>query len=464
MIQTPPVRFMRGGVVAPAPTRSHESDLSEALVLYFSRTGATELVARHIAAQLGAELRNLDPDAAPRRPDPSFGARLRAGLRDLRRGRGDELLDRVRNLDFAGRRLLLIGAPIWLRSPAPPLQALLDGADLTGSAVVLFVTHAGRFDERAIAACGELVRRRGGRYLGYLALQGGDGQRERERMLAQLDAQLGAQLASWRQQAKLERTTRRDAPSPSSSLRVALQPRGGRAPLFIVTSGHGDVLALSGLAQRLDPAQPVYALQPPIDVEPELAASVEPALHRIRLARDYAEAATELLDDEQPRCVLAGYSAGCFMAAATAQRLQALGVRVEQLILLEPPPVLWNLDLQVFTALERLVRRYYPRPDRRLPRALHVYHAYFTDAGFAHTIHAATDFRPRRCADEVTLVLADDAWMRFTRRRRSWREAGRAQPRPGQRRVPGDHFSLLRRPHVDLLGHTLRELLARTQP
>lgn len=454
MIQRPPVRFTQGAGAAPKspPPRG------EALILYYSRSGATELAAQRIATHLGAELRSLTPDSPSRLVAGSLLTRLRRTVADFRAARSEEARLGVRGIDLSGRRLIVIGTPVWLGAPAPPVAELLSSADFTGCSVVMLFTYGARLPPAARDACRDAIRRRGGRYLGYLALHSGEGEAARHHLLEEVDAALCVHAASWRHQASLEVMARRDAPTASSSLLVTLRAQGDRPPLFIVSSTHGDVLALSGLSQRVDPNQPVYALQPPIDIEPEVAGSVAPDLHRTRLARDYADALLAVLGEDRRPCRLAGYSAGCLLAAAVAERLRAVGRPVEQLILLEPPPPLWMFDQQVYSWMKRLVRRYYPRTDRRLPRPLHVYHAYFTDEGFAHTLHAAIEYTPQRCASRVTLVLAEDALLRFSRRRLGWRRVG-LEP-VAVRRVPGDHFSFLRRPHVDELGQTLRELLA----
>lgn len=459
MIQRPPVRFtgLAGGSV-PAPPAAKPKPGAEPLIFYYSRTGTTAHVARHLASRLGADLRSLTTEDPPVAATGSWRSRLAQTLRQVVQSRQDQTLASIRGIDLAGRRLILVGSPIWLSAVAPPVAELLKSADFTGCSVVMFFTYGAHFSPRVVSACRDAIRRRGGRFLGWFAWRGGEDEAGRRHLLAQADAALSVHAASWRHQASVEVAVRRDPPTPASSLLVTLRAQGSRPPLFIVTSGHGDVLALNGLAQRLDPDQPVYALQPPIDVDPEVAGSVDSGLHRTRLARDYVEAMATLLGEDRRPVQLAGYSAGCLIAAAVADRLRVTGWPAQQLILLEPPPPLWPFDLHAFIFAKRLVRRYYPRPDRWLPRPLHVYHAYFTDDGFAHTLHAAVAYQPLRCAGHVTLVLAEDALMRFSRRRLGWRHAGLEAPSVVW--VPGDHFSLLRRPHVDELGQTLRELLA----
>jgi len=58
-------------------------------------------------------------------------------------------------------------------------------------------------------------------------------------------------------------TLRREIDTLPPSPLVALQPRGGRPPLFCVHPGSGHVLGFYHLARRLGPLRPVYGLQDP---------------------------------------------------------------------------------------------------------------------------------------------------------------------------------------------------------
>src|SRR5690348_6743062 len=54
---------------------------------------------------------------------------------------------------------------------------------------------------------------------------------------------------------------RKDNWTPWWSSLVAIRPGGSRPPLFLMHSHGGNVLEYYALAERLDPDQPVYALQ-----------------------------------------------------------------------------------------------------------------------------------------------------------------------------------------------------------
>lgn len=87
------------------------------LIVYFSRTGVTETVARELARGLGADLEPLTPD----RSYPGAGGFLRGVFESLRRvsppiasGRNPQ--------DYA---LVVIGSPVWAGRLAPPVRTWL---------------------------------------------------------------------------------------------------------------------------------------------------------------------------------------------------------------------------------------------------------------------------------------------------------------------------------------------------
>ena len=110
---------------------------------------------------------------------------------------------------------------------------------------------------------------------------------------------------------------------------VPVRTTGGRPPLFFVHPVGGDVLCYAELAALLGEDQPFYALQVPD--APELATVGELAAH-------YAEAITAVDPDGPYR--LGGWSMGGVVALEIAQQLSRAGRSVEQLALIdlmEPP-------------------------------------------------------------------------------------------------------------------------------
>ena len=238
-------------------------------------------------------------------------------------------------------------------------------------------------------------------------------------------------------------------PSRGPSWLVRVQPRGSQPPLFCVTGGYGDMLALANVAQHLGADQPFYGLQPPTG-EPVLGS---PEATRARRVARYVAAIRGVQPESPWR--LAGYSSGCLIAAAVAHALEADG-DVERLLLIDPPGSIPRYEYRGFRRIRELVRRHYPRPLRALPRNVKVFHAYFTDEGFVCLAFAASEYAPPQLRVRATLLLGSRSVLRpFAMRHWPRYTAGNFTVVD----VPGGHFSLLREPHSRDLAAALRGAL-----
>ena len=136
---------------------------------------------------------------------------------------------------------------------------------------------------------------------------------------------------------------REEAPPEVSPL-VELQTTGSRPPIFLVHAAGGLVHDFVNLAHRLDPDQPLYALQSPglaggehFATVPEMAACYVAAVRSVQPRGPYR---------------LGGYCVGGTVAFEMARQLRAAGEEIENLLLLEspgppsePPPPLDEAEL-----------------------------------------------------------------------------------------------------------------------
>ncbi|MBZ4422263.1 non-ribosomal peptide synthetase [Myxococcus sp. RHSTA-1-4] len=260
-----------------------------------------------------------------------------------------------------------------------------------------------------------------------------------------------------------------------------------RSPLFLVHGGGGGVLGYSDLVRQLGEDRPVYGLSASGLEGGELpAASIE------MLARDYLSQVRTVQPHGPYR--LGGWSFGGLVAYEMARLLQADGERVEVLALLdshaptaqarpEPDPLSllagfgqvlglpwWKLPLDVehlrrldvrdalayvleqarhspsgapgleLSAAERLFAVY-----QRLHEALRHYVPGGTYTGPTWVFTAATP-------GEGHTPAADLGWGTWL-----------TEP-PSVHEVPGDHYTLLRAPHVTPLARTLAGLLDSVKP
>ncbi|MCK4601626.1 MAG: NAD(P)H-dependent oxidoreductase [Phycisphaerae bacterium] len=113
--------------------------MSEILVVYYSRTGKTRMVAERLAALLGADIEEIREQ------------KDRSGALHFLGACKDTLLNRPARLasehSVEGRSTVVIGMPVWAGRVPPPVRAYLDSVGLTGESpgkkVCAFCTHGG---------------------------------------------------------------------------------------------------------------------------------------------------------------------------------------------------------------------------------------------------------------------------------------------------------------------------------
>jgi flavodoxin len=124
------------------------------LLVYYSRTGVTTLVATRICRAL--EERGFECAL-----EPLAERRSRAGIFGYLRSGRDSIFDRSAQIeplirDPARYDVVIVGTPIWNTSPSTPVRAFLrqNGSHL--NKVAFFVTYGGMGRERALSSLSRL--------------------------------------------------------------------------------------------------------------------------------------------------------------------------------------------------------------------------------------------------------------------------------------------------------------------
>jgi amino acid adenylation domain-containing protein len=310
------------------------------------------------------------------------------------------------------------------------------------------------------------------------------------RVLARIEERTGRRLplAALFSGATVERLAallRRDeAPMPASPL-VEIQPAGSRRPLFLVHPAGGNVLCYAALGRHLGPDQPLFGLQ-----SRGTGAEEAPGPTIEAMAADYLRQVRGVQPSGPLR--LGGWSMGGVVAFEMARRLASAGEEVETLVLIdsalappgaEPPEHLLLRDFALHLDLppERLAAREgelsAPEPDAGLEALLRLAHEEgalppgLTLASLRglYRVYRANSLALRRYrpgsypgravllrssgpAGRSALASGGGEWDRHV--------AAGVEVRP----VPGDHFGMVREPHVADLARELAACLERGPP
>ncbi len=110
----------------------------KSLVVYYSYSGNTRLIAETAAHALDADIEELQPV----KPLHASGAGyVMWGLRQLI-GQSKPPLKPLGH-DIGAYDLIVIGTPVWSYTVAPPVRTFLESVDLTGKQTALFCCHGG---------------------------------------------------------------------------------------------------------------------------------------------------------------------------------------------------------------------------------------------------------------------------------------------------------------------------------
>ncbi|WP_435103793.1 amino acid adenylation domain-containing protein [Arhodomonas sp. AD133] len=276
----------------------------------------------------------------------------------------------------------------------------------------------------------------------------------------------------------------REQPETGSPM-LAVQPHGAKPPLFCVHPVGGTAFCYMELAAALGNDRPFYALEAAGLWQPEPHTRIE----------DMAQAYVRELQRVQPTgpYVLGGWSMGGVIAFEMARQLEAQGQSVARLLLIDAPSPapetdaaqveqsaalaafmrelglsphevtvssrdFWHLsaEQQLACVLEHARKAGLVPPDLAMP-GLHQQLRVFTA-----NLRAMHDYVPAPYAGHLTLIEAETPLASPITAGPGWDEFARGGVTCHT--VPGDHYTMLREPHVAMLARQLTDCLDEDVP
>lgn len=129
---------------------------SNTLVVFFSRSGNTELMARKIAEIKKAHVLPIQSE----RNQIGFSGWIEA-LTDARKTTTEISPSKI---DLSKYDTIYIGSPIWLYSPAPQVFEFAKNNDFTGKNVILFNSMNSKFEQKYIDDFKNVIEQNGGAF------------------------------------------------------------------------------------------------------------------------------------------------------------------------------------------------------------------------------------------------------------------------------------------------------------
>jgi len=137
----------------------------KALVVYYSLTGKTKLVAEAIAQNLNTDIRRVE-DLRKR----SVLGRL-SGVISAIRNMKSEI--KPADFDIHNYDLVFIGTPVWAFKPTPAINTFILKADFKNKKVVLFITMGGIGGKNTIKVMRNAIETKGGKIINSFAIRTG---------------------------------------------------------------------------------------------------------------------------------------------------------------------------------------------------------------------------------------------------------------------------------------------------
>ena len=149
------------------PYTQKNTRATDVLVVYYSRSGNTEAMAREIARKFEADIVRIESE----KYTLDYQGWRHAGRDADQKVVGTEI--KPETVDMDKYRLVFLGSPIWWFRPAPPLWTFVEKNDLSGKNVILFNTFNSRFKSEEIDEFGQKIEEKGGRLIDHIYVRRG---------------------------------------------------------------------------------------------------------------------------------------------------------------------------------------------------------------------------------------------------------------------------------------------------
>lgn len=123
-----------------------QSSSKKILVVYFSHSGNTRIIAEYIQEATSADIFEIEP---VKDYPQNYQAVVDQAKKEINDNYKPELKTKVQ--DIKQYDVIFVGSPNWWGTVAPPVSTFLSSYDLSGKTIIPFITHEGSRMGRSVA-------------------------------------------------------------------------------------------------------------------------------------------------------------------------------------------------------------------------------------------------------------------------------------------------------------------------
>jgi len=136
------------------------------LIVYYSWSGKTELVAKTLAEIIKADVIQIEDTSKPSKVKAYTSGSVAAM-------RGKSWPVKPFNTDLTSYDRVFVGCPVWAGMPTPEFNAFVEQVNFNGKQVVVFVTMGGGGQDKALKAMNEKITAKGGKVVSSFFIKTG---------------------------------------------------------------------------------------------------------------------------------------------------------------------------------------------------------------------------------------------------------------------------------------------------
>jgi len=166
---------------------------NDILVLYYSLSGNTEIMAKAIASRYQADLIEIEGEEYS---NDIIGS-IRASADAWTEERNSTIDPGI--IDLNRYRFIFLGSPIWWYRPAVPLWTFVVKNNFQSQNIILFNTFNSRFKDKHIAEFSDLVKSKGGSLSDHIFIKRGRwyNQLDRNELVEQIQTLIKSKETQW---------------------------------------------------------------------------------------------------------------------------------------------------------------------------------------------------------------------------------------------------------------------------